>query len=419
MVRLLLQAGHDINALDKQRRTPLMYAAAIGSQEVTLLLLARGAVPHIRDADGHNFLQWAASQSHFALVIPALEELKPLCPPTQLQSLARSCLQAVYSYGTGSQDFESMLAALCHLCGNINSLTDNGRQSLMHKVTTTHQAKILVDAGFDGFNQPDRGGKLPLFSLAKHKDSELIRFCLEHGTNVNHRDRQQRTVLSYLSSGPTMTMAEAWESRNSIELCIDSGLDVFAGDDCVCPCSPGGCNVMSALNIPALFGKSTLPRWFKYSRNPFPWVAYLSNSFLGISEWDSLMEECLGPQASKQFLLQVHRSIIADGMGITHVCCFRNHPLSTGGPTARLYKDDIRRILDEEEELIAALEEEMQVLGHESLCSLRSRFCRSMKEAYDISREKLRRLSQYPEVRDDKPKMRVSRVFRVSWSLGF
>jgi hypothetical protein len=60
VARKVIQEGVRVNSRDKQRRTPLMYAAAYGSKNVLDLLLAKGADVNARDAVGWTALMFAA-----------------------------------------------------------------------------------------------------------------------------------------------------------------------------------------------------------------------------------------------------------------------------------------------------------------------------------------------------------------------
>ena len=60
VVEILLEAGADVNTLDRRGATPLHHAAGEGRGDIVRLLLARGANPSYRD-DGWEAtpLDWA------------------------------------------------------------------------------------------------------------------------------------------------------------------------------------------------------------------------------------------------------------------------------------------------------------------------------------------------------------------------
>ena len=59
VVRLLLDRGARVDALDTNGRTPLMWAAAAGRADAVKELLARGADPRLADSEGMSAQGWA------------------------------------------------------------------------------------------------------------------------------------------------------------------------------------------------------------------------------------------------------------------------------------------------------------------------------------------------------------------------
>ena len=60
VVRLLLDAGADVNTATKRRETVLGVAAMQGSEDIVNLLLERGAEVNVRDERGYSPLMYAA-----------------------------------------------------------------------------------------------------------------------------------------------------------------------------------------------------------------------------------------------------------------------------------------------------------------------------------------------------------------------
>lgn len=65
---MLLDHGADSLAKDGRGRTPLFLSAKEGFFEMSKLLLARGADPHMRDYSGHNAAHWAREFRHKEVV---------------------------------------------------------------------------------------------------------------------------------------------------------------------------------------------------------------------------------------------------------------------------------------------------------------------------------------------------------------
>ena len=68
VVKVLIEAGADINALDSRQRSPLRYASE-WNPPVVLVLLEAGAKVNVLDETNSTPLYWAASDKHEASVV--------------------------------------------------------------------------------------------------------------------------------------------------------------------------------------------------------------------------------------------------------------------------------------------------------------------------------------------------------------
>jgi len=269
--------------------------------------------------------------------------------------------KAVYFYSTVRSpwidDLEraTYFEKLVALCEDVNFIfhdvyTGTSHNNLLHHVRHENEARALVRHGFRGFNQPDSDGKLATYSIAQHPNAQLVKHCLENRSNVDHVDRDGRTVLSNLIAHLGDFSLLVWDTIDSIKLYLSAGADIFLPDNCACPCvsDSNGCHTSSMF-------------CFRFDSN----TLQSPPGFMWAFKWLTIVEEFRGYEAAKQMLLSFIRRTQADMVDITHVCCHRGKGVASRAygihkPT-KLANDDVLEILDEEDEFIEILEKDFHL----------------------------------------------------------
>ncbi|KAL3478303.1 hypothetical protein BJX99DRAFT_224615 [Aspergillus californicus] len=374
---ILLEAGHDINVTDKKGITPLMYAAASGQTQIVQLLIKSGANIAARDHNLHRtFIRYASLRGHWDLVLDSLDTIKFCYNEEASQIFATHSISILVSghdrrwLGDKRQIYFARLVQLCHDVESIRlTAQETKHNTVLHFVLNCTEVETLVQSGFTRFNQQNSKGQLALHVLAPNLNPELTTALLDHGMNVNHVDQDGRTVLCYLLSQLSCQDHRTADIIASITVCLKKGLDISAADNCRCACSPYGCSITAALDINFQGG-----------------IIDSKPSCIWGLELLSLVEEYQGQETAKAFLLSLIRRSLSDTFDITHVCCHRGSGVSRNrwsAPPGPLAEEDIDEILDEEDELLDALDAEMHLLQSESLEGLRSRWLRLLKKKFD------------------------------------
>lgn len=377
LCRFVLDTGHDLDVTDKFGATPLMYAAAMGQTEIVKLLISRGADPGLRDTRLQwTFLDYAFFCDHWNLALDALLVIRSEFESRDFQIFVRCAILSALDNKTASIEGITFLPNFIRLCDDVNftfrdynGVKDN---NLMHYACNLEIASTLVRCGFSGFNQKNSEGKLAINSQAKRHDASLVQFCLERGTNVENLTQDGRSIFFDLVQGLTSLDWTTWDIVDSIKLCLSAGADPFMADNCICPCSPGGCHISSMFNL------EFSSHGFFDSKPDLVWAFELL----------TILEEYCGLQAAEQLLLSLLRKFQCDQphISIAHVCCHRGHGIGrtiwkSGAPS--LQEEDIKEILDEEEDFITTLEAEMRQLASFDFSKLRTKFMIHLKEKYD------------------------------------
>jgi ankyrin repeat protein len=156
VVKLLLQAGANLESKDMFNRTPLSCAAYIGHEAVVKLLLEAGANLEANGSGSQTPLSWAAYNGHEAVVKLLLE--------------AGANLEA---NGSGSQTPLSWAAY-------------NGHEAVV---------KLLLEEGAN-LESKDSLDQTPLSGAAYNGREAVVKLLLQAGANPETKDVDDRTPLS-------------------------------------------------------------------------------------------------------------------------------------------------------------------------------------------------------------------------------
>ena len=384
--RLLLDAGHDLDATDRWGSTPLMYAAGMGHRQTVTLLLCRGADPLLAShptsgsSTGRTFVHYAIARGHFDLVLEALDTIREQYGIEALQAMSEIAIMRTISNGRYFRRPRApFFSKLVENLANVNILFRDSHHgvdgnNLMHYALSVEEGLALVRCGFRLFNEENSAGKLAINSLTLCPDPALIKLCIENGTDVTHKDKDARTILfdlffnSHFSAGsdPRRTLA-------AIRICLDAGIDIFDTDSCKCACSSDGCTVSSVFLVDF----------------PSTWSEF-GPGLLWSLEWVTLVEEHRGLDAARQVLLSLLRRAKCNefDIDINHTCCHRGRAICAprwqgfGDQPIPLTDEAIIEIQDEERGLIGILEDEMKELASRTLDCLRSELISVIKAKF-------------------------------------
>ncbi|KAJ8353889.1 hypothetical protein SKAU_G00214560 [Synaphobranchus kaupii] len=175
-VRLLLERGAMVDALDVMKHTPLFRACEMGHRDVILTLIKGEARVDLVDLDGHTALHWAALGGN-AEVCQILME-NGITP--NVQDLAgRTPLQCA-AYG----GYINCMAILMENQANPNFQDKEGRTALHWSCNNGYLDAVKLLLGYTAFpnhmeHSEERYTPLDYALLGEHQ--EVTQFMLEHG----------------------------------------------------------------------------------------------------------------------------------------------------------------------------------------------------------------------------------------------
>nr|AOR81469.1 TRPA1 [Nilaparvata lugens] len=198
IVQFLIQEGADINAMDKERRSPLLLAASRGGWRTVLALIRLKANIHLKDFNHRNILHLVVMNGgrldEFATEVikaQSTEDLQELlnekdnmgCPPLHFASR------------------ESHIRSLENLIrlGACINLKNNNNESPLHfaaRYGRYNTVKQLLDSEKGSFiiNETDGDGLTPLHIASQQGHTRVVQLLLNRGALL-HRDHNGRNPL--------------------------------------------------------------------------------------------------------------------------------------------------------------------------------------------------------------------------------
>ncbi|KAH7305391.1 ankyrin repeat-containing domain protein [Rhexocercosporidium sp. MPI-PUGE-AT-0058] len=197
IIRSLLQQGACVNAVDYERRTPLIYATMAGSWEAVELLISLGAKIDLVDCEGRSALHYAGRMDHTGRIC---------------QLLLRKCSKEIVNQqdlegntplieAVGDESNVPVVKYLLAAGADVNMISKTKGTALQNasRFGTMELLKLLVDSEADV--NLCGSGQFPPLSLVCGRRNDLadhVAFLVEKGANVRHVDFLGRSILHVL-----------------------------------------------------------------------------------------------------------------------------------------------------------------------------------------------------------------------------
>ncbi|MFO0389756.1 MAG: ankyrin repeat domain-containing protein [Alphaproteobacteria bacterium] len=208
-VRKLLGNKVPPDVRDNKRRTPLIYAAWNGHNDLCAVLLAAGANIDFKDRDGFGALDYAAGRGRTDTVSFLLSLTNKKDSGYYLEFA-----QLINAVNNKSLSVISGLASAKHY---VNRLTPEGQSALHLSASSGYLtvAEALITLGAD-VNLRNFEDQTPLHWAAWNNQNDVITVLLKHGAKHSLKDKSGNTPL---------TMAVQNNSINAVKLLIESGAE--------------------------------------------------------------------------------------------------------------------------------------------------------------------------------------------------
>ena len=272
----LIENGADVNARTYDGRTPLMIATARGYIKVAMYLIDHGAEVHDRTAALHNAVHCSCTDPSSCEILSCMFEnggdvnAKTFGNRTPLMTAAEKGQIKVVTYliEHGVRSTNSTTSDY------VNLRDDNGQTALHHAVqcfdpVSCEILSCLIEHGGDVNSTYDNC--TPLMIAAERGQMKLVTFLIEHGANLDRRDKDDQTALHYAVCGSDV-------SCEILSYLIENGAEVNAftrHDNCtplMLACKYGHLNAVTSLiehgakvNLQDAFGNTAVYYALNYS----------------------------------------------------------------------------------------------------------------------------------------------------------
>ena len=237
VVKVLIDAGADIEGEDDDGRSPLLIASCVANVEIVKMLVKAGAGVRVADNEENTCLILAAHCGHTETV----RHLVGL-PEVDLGHKDRDGFTALHC--AADEKHSDVVVVLIDAGADIEAKDCTGRSPLhvACRSGTLDVVKLLVKAGA-GVRVTDNEENTCLIIAAHSGHTETVRYLVGlPQVDVSHKDNDGCTALH---------CAADQNDADAMEVLIDAGADIEAMDDTGCPLLYWACHsgVLSVVKL--------------------------------------------------------------------------------------------------------------------------------------------------------------------------
>ncbi|XP_046360036.2 uncharacterized protein LOC124137677 [Haliotis rufescens] len=222
IVKLLVEAGSEINELDKFGRSCLQKAAMRGDIETIGYLCERGVDLNQKDMEGKSVLHYAIDECNMEMLQYLVQREADV---HAVDDLGRNVIH--YATGSPIQTVEKITYFKDVHRVPVSALDSLGRTALFYATESGDEEIVewCVDMGLD-LNHADKEGATPLhlsIQSSNDRDTTLVDFLIQNGADVCAKDTYKRTPLHYA--------AKECECKELVKMLLENGADPSVKDE--------------------------------------------------------------------------------------------------------------------------------------------------------------------------------------------
>jgi ankyrin repeat protein len=226
----LIETGEKIDRTYSTTRNTLLHAASgSGVPRTAEVLVKGGHNVNARNAYNYRPLHWAVQLDDVAMVQALLQlKAKPNVKTNNTFIIQETRTPLYFAAGNGNVPIAQALLAAGALP---NDLCDSSNATALTEAVSHDElavAQVLLNAGANpnGQSRDERGVDFYYFPLASARSPEMIKLLMEHGAQVNQRNRHGDSVLKSIANRENMSDAEL----GALEALLAAGADPRGSD---------------------------------------------------------------------------------------------------------------------------------------------------------------------------------------------
>ena len=195
IVKMLIDLGANVNAINEYRETPIAYAAKEANWEIVKILMSHGANVDYLDQSGISLLHYAAEQGN--------KEIAKILITKGANVSAGDYENAMtplhYAAERGDREIVEML--LAH-DAEVNIVNSQGRTPLINAMEKDEQEimKVLIAHGADINPVDEQSRNSALHKVTAEGNQKLVEMLIAYGADVNAVNNYRETPLHYAAN---------------------------------------------------------------------------------------------------------------------------------------------------------------------------------------------------------------------------